>query len=70
MAEAITTATFDSIVAESDKVTVLGKDEVHAHAAAGGKAPQTGTSARDGLAAEQELSALDGQLMEGGDLNA
>ena len=60
----------NAIVAESDKVTVLGKDEVHAHAAAGGKAPQTGTSARDGLAAEQELSALDGQLMEGGDLNA
>ena len=60
----------NAIVAESDKVTVLGKDEVHAHAAAGGKAPQTGTSARDGLAAEQELSALDGQVMEGGDLNA
>ena len=60
----------NAIVAESDKVTVLGKDEVHAHAAAGGKAPQTGTSARDGLAAEQERSALDGQLMEGGDLNA
>ena len=60
----------NAIVAESDKVTVLGKDEVHAHAAAGGKVPQTGTSARDGLAAEQELSALDGQLMEGGDLNA
>ena len=60
----------NAIVAESDKVTVLGKDEVHAHAAAGGKAPQSGTSARDGLAAEQELSALDGQLMEGGDLNA
>ena len=60
----------NAIVADSDKVTVLGKDEVHAHAAAGGKAPQTGTSARDGLAAEQELSALDGRVMEGGDLNA
>lgn len=54
---------------DNDDVTVLGKDEVHAHAAAGGKTPQTGTTARAGLAAEQELSALDAQTMEGGDLN-
>jgi ATP-binding cassette subfamily B protein len=59
----------NAIANEDNNVTVLGKDEVHVHAAAGGKTPQSG-STPEGLAAGKELSALDGQITEGGDLNA
>jgi ATP-binding cassette subfamily B protein len=59
----------NAIANENGDVTVLGKDEVHAHAAAGGKTPQSG-STPEGLTAGKELSALDGQITEGGDLNA
>lgn len=60
----------NAIAHEEAEVTVLGKDEIHVHAAAGGRTPQDGATAHEGLAAEQELTALDGQLTEGGDLNA
>ena len=50
--------------------TVLGKDEVHAHAALGGKTPDTDKGVPGGLTAQREMTALAEQLLEGGEADA
>ncbi len=56
---------------EPADVTVLGKGEVHVHAERGGVTPDNSKAgAAAGLTAEREMSALDGQLMKGGEVDA
>ena len=53
---------------ETQDVTVLGKDEVHVHAERGGVAPDSSVTTT--TVAAQELSALDEQLLKGGEADA
>ncbi len=50
-------------------VVVLGKDEVHAHASAGGKVPDSSKGMVDGQAASSRISAMDDTLTEGGEVH-